>query len=65
MDEHASHYNFDKCRTLLNLSLIKIANTAYKEAYECLAEAYTLMPDNSLVRVNFFCIDFDDKSVLN
>ena len=26
-----------------------IANNAYKEAYECLAEAYTLMPDNSLV----------------
>ena len=47
-DAHAS-YKFDKCRTLLNLSLIKIANNAYKEAYECLAEAYTLMPDNSLV----------------
>ena len=39
----------DQCRMLLNVSLIKIANNLYYEAYESLAEAYSLMPDNSLV----------------
>ncbi|CAF0826992.1 unnamed protein product [Brachionus calyciflorus] len=49
----ASH----KCRNLLNLSILKIMNSQYKEAYEYLKEANELSPDNPTILNNMsFCL---------
>lgn len=47
----------DKSRNLLNLSLLKIANNQYKEAYEILKQANALNIDNPIITNNMaFCL---------
>jgi tetratricopeptide (TPR) repeat protein len=47
----------DDSRMLINLSLMKIANNMYYEAYEVLSQAYNSIPENSLILNNMaFCL---------
>lgn len=47
----------NKSRILINMSLLRIANGLYKEAYEVLSEADTLVPNNPITVNNMsFCL---------